>query len=282
MRVRWALFESEDRRAEAQIWEPAGGTGKIILFCPGFPGVGAGLFEQRHAAALVENGYAVAVIRHAGTRLDTPSAPLMINNAARLMQARGRGEMLLGGGPSSVADWLLEPLTVLKNISDGYEDIFIFGNSFGALSALWSVTDPRAPRDRVRHILLQAGAQGVSEDGGLTDVMRIWRPEFLLLPRITEKVALDSPSRTVATIRDVYASLPGRVMGVLPPAVRLTFLVVEKDELLRLQDTEKFRAAIGGRGEIVIDSVDRAYPEHALIAHDMPDYPTENFLSLLL
>lgn len=281
MRVRWTVFESQGRRAEAQVWEPDAGSRKIVLFCPGFPGVGASLFEQRHAAALVENGYAAAVIRHAGTRFDTPSAPLMINNAARLMQARRGGEVLLGGAPSSVADWLLEPLTVLENISDDYEDIFIFGNSFGALSALWSLTDPHAPRDRVGRILLQAGAQGVLEDGGLTDVMRIWRPEFLLLPRITEKVALDAPARTVATLRDVYAALPGRVRD-LPPSIRMTFLVVEKDELLRLSDTEKFRAAIGGRGEILIDSVDRAYPEHGLIAHDMPDYPTENFLSLLL
>jgi hypothetical protein len=101
------------------------------------------------------------------------------------------------------------------------------------------------------------------------------------VPRITDKVALAGPEEPVATMKKAYAELPGRTMG-LPEGIKITYLVVENDELLRLSDSEKFRAAIGGRGKIATDGgINKPYLEQGLIAHDMPDYPTENFLALL-
>lgn len=279
MRVSWHSFEARGRRAEAQLWAPDAGSRRLILFCPGFPGVGATLFEQRHAATLVQAGYEIAVLRHAGTRLDSPSAPLMINNALRLSQARAAGETLLGGGPSCVADWLYEPLTALEALAPRYQHIVVIGNSFGALSCLWSLTEEGAPVAAVRHILLMAGAQGACADGGKTDVMRIWRPEFVGHPLVTGKVALEDPQVLVETMGRVYRDLPGRAAG-LPAGIGLTYLVVAQDELLRLSDTEAFRAALGGRGTVVIDDIDRAYPDHHLMAHEMPDYPTEMLAAL--
>ncbi|MDB5491759.1 MAG: hypothetical protein JWO78_1608 [Micavibrio sp.] len=280
MRVSWQVFKSDGRVVEGQVFEPDQPSHKLILFCPGFPGAGATVFEQRHAASMAGAGYTLVVLKHSGTRLQGPQAPQMINNAARLMLARANGETHLGGGPSTVGDWLLEPLTGLKVLADRYESIDIIGNSFGALSSMWSLTMPDAPLGRIRTLLLMAGAQGFHGGGNPADVMRIWRPEFVSVARITEKVTLNEPEQVVADIRRCYQELPLRMKG-LAEHIKLKYLVVTRDELLHLSDTEEFRAAIGGRGGIIIDDIDQGYPEHGLLAHDMPDYPTENLLSLI-
>lgn len=280
MKVEWTVFKSDGRIVEGQVFEPDTPSRNFILFCPGFPGAGATVFEQRHAASLVEAGYTLVVLKHNGTRLQGPQAPQMINNAARLMQARVRGDTHLGGGPSTVEDWLLEPLTALKTLSDKFDDIHIIGNSFGALSSMWSLTMPDAPLDRIKTLLLMAGAQGFHGPENPMDVMRIWRPEYVSVTRITEKVTLNAPDQVVAAIRKCYQELPIRMKG-LTTDIKLKYLVVSRDELLRLSDTEEFQAAIGGRGEIFIDDIDQAYPDHNLIAHDMPDYPTEKLLDIL-
>jgi hypothetical protein len=280
MRVRWEVLSSGEDKVEAQIWEPDFQTHKAILFCPGFPGAGAGLFEQRHAAAIAEAGYALIVLRHAGTRLEGPCAPAMINNGARLQQGRTRGETHIGDGPSSIAAWLREPFTALAAISDDYEDIFVLGNSFGALSALWSMGEAGARLDKVRHLLLLAGAQGVLEDGGVTDIMRLWKAAYMAMPRVTERISLSDPVADEATLLACYQDLPRRAKNI-PDSIGLDALVVARDEILTRSDAEKFQAAIGGRGTIYMNDIDRAYADPPLLAHDMPDYPTAALLALL-
>lgn len=280
MRTRWQQFQGEDGRiVEAQVFTPASDTGDVILFCPGFPGAGATLFEQRHVATLVHEGYAVIVIRHAGTRLDTVHAPMMINNGHRLHLARRSGQTLLGGAPATMDTWMMEPYVVLRQLVETYRGIHVIGNSFGALSAMWSLTEDDAPLGHIKTLVLLAGAQGM-HDGSPFDIMRIWRPEFIAMPRVTEKVTLEPPEQVAATLAYAYRELPARVKT-LPEHITLKYLVVKNDEILRVEDTENFRAAIGGRGDIVIDEIDRAHPVHGLMAHDMPDYPTEYILDLI-
>ncbi len=263
-----------------QVFEPEKGTNAAILFCPGFPGMGGTVFEQRHAAALVEEGYAVYVIKHKGTKLSGALAPVLVNNGARLMAGRKAGETHLGGGPATISEWMEEPLEALNVIHAAYESIHVIGNSFGALSALWSMTYEGAPIEKVKSILLYAGAQGIWDDADEESMARVWQPGFLMLPRITEKVSLNDPFDIVQTLKETYHALPERVKA-LPERISLTYMVVEGDEILRLSDTEKFRSAIGGRGKIVMDTVDVGYIEHGLLAHDTPDYRTEDLLELI-
>jgi pimeloyl-ACP methyl ester carboxylesterase len=276
MIVRWRVFESGGQQVEAQVWEPAQLTDKCILFCPGFPGAGATVFEQRHAAALADAGYTLVVLRHKGTRLDGPHAPAMVNNASRL----SRGGTHIGGGAATIDEWLAEPLTALRVLADQFTHIDIIGNSFGALSSLWSLTRADAPLDNVRRLVLLAGAQGVHEDNGVTDIMRIWRPEFVSAPRITEKVTLNDPHEIVAVIHAAYAELPPKVAA-LPAHIRMTALVVAKDELLTRVDADKFNAAIGGRCLVIVDEINQPYHAHGLLAHDMPDWRAGDILALL-
>ncbi len=280
MLVRWRTFKSEGLSTETQLFQSkTNANNKAILFCPGFPGMGGAMFEQRHADALVEEGYDVTVIKHKGTRLDGAMAPMMVNNAARLMMGRKNNEKHLGGGPATVQDWLMEPVPVFIGLSENYDEVHVIGNSFGALSALWSLTIENAPLEKLKSILLYAGAQGI-DDGTDDGIMRLWKPEYLMAARITDKVTLNDPFDIVATLQDVYLKLPER-MKRIPETVSLSYLVVVRDELLRLNDTEQFRTAIGGKGEIIMDEVDHAWPDYGILAHDTPNYITEDLLKIL-
>ena len=241
--------------------------------------MGGTVFEQRHAAALVAEGYAVYVIKHKGTKLSGAMAPVLVNNAARMMEGRKTDEKYIGGAPATIEDWLEEPLKALEVLHTAYDNIHVIGNSFGALAALWSMTQEGAQISKVKSLLLYAGAQGV-DDGTEDGIMRVWQPEFLMASRITDKVALNDPFDIVARLGKTYRSLPERVKA-LPESIAMTYLVVDRDEILRKSDTEAFKEAIGGRGKIVVDTVDHAWPEHNLLAHDTPNYKTEDLLDLI-
>jgi hypothetical protein len=275
--VRWQIFEHAGLRCEAQAFLPESGqNAKALLFCPGFPGAGATLFEQRHAGALTAEGYDVYVLKHKGIRLDSPTAPFMVNNSVRLAEGRREGQGHIGGGVATIDDWLSEPFPTLADLDRRYDSIDVIGNSFGALSSLWSLTTPGVASQKVKSLLLYAGAQGMADS-----IMRIWKPEYINVPRIADKVALENADKIVARLKTVYEDLPKRVRNSLPAHISLKYLVVERDELLTLADTEQFRAAIGGRGDIVMNTIDKARPEHGLMAHDTPEYPTSDILRLL-
>jgi len=279
MKVRWHIIEADGRRVESQIWEPETPTGKAILFCPGFPGRGATMFEQRHAAELVGQGYSIIVLRHAGTRLDTPDAPFMLNNSSRLQSGRTKGETHLNGGPSTVADWLLEPLTALHWLNGRYDRIDILGNSFGAVSVLYSLTRPKAPLTKIGALVLLAGAQGIDNDPA-KGIMRIWSPALLANPLLAERVTLDPPASIFATLKAAYNEIPPLVKA-LPSTIAFKYVAVRNDEILQVSDAETFQSAIGGRGELLINETDRGYSHLGILAHDMPDYPTAKILELL-
>ncbi len=275
MKLTWQKFGW----VEVQVWEPETPASSAILFCPGFPGMGATIFEQRHAAALTDHGFAVYVIKHKGTNLYGPTAPAMVNNAARLMTGRKNGDTHLGGGPAILDEWMMEPVSLLKALSEKYDDIRVFGNSFGALSALWSLTETGLNIDNVQSVVLYAGAQGVAHDSA-DSIMRLWKADYMTLPRITDKVTLNAPAEMIELLNHVYKLLPERVMA-LPQKIKMTCVVVEKDEILSLYDSERFNRAIGGRAKIVVDTIDHAWPEHGLLAHDTPNFKTEDLLQLI-
>lgn len=275
MRVSWEKFDG----VEAQVFQPVAGGRSAILFCPGFPGMGGTVFEQRHAAALAAEGYAVYVIKHKGTKLSGAMAPVLVNNAARLMEGRRAEEKYIGGEAATIEEWLEEPYKALHVLHTAYDEIHVIGNSFGALAALWSMTQEGTDISRVKSLLLYAGAQGI-DDGTEDGIMRVWQPEYLMASRITDKVSLNDPFDVVARLGEAYRDLPDRMKN-FPEHIAITYLVVDRDEILRLSDTRAFQAAIGGRGTIVIDTVDHAWPGHNLLAHDTPNYKTEDLLQLI-
>jgi hypothetical protein len=278
-RIHWQVYEHAGRRVEGQLWEAEKPSDRLLLFCPGFPGRGGTVFEQRHAQMLVEAGYTLAVLRHNGIILSGPDAPFMLNNAARLQRGRQGGETHLGGGPSTMEAWLWEPYTALGALAPHFSRIDIIGNSFGAMAMLWSATRPGAALEKVQSLICLVGAQGTADDP-VNGIMRVWTPLTLANPLFWEKIALDPPANIAQTMGRAYRELPPLVKN-LPARIAFKYLVVAADEILRPSDTESFRAAIGGRGEITLDSIDRAHPSCGLLAHDMPDYPSDKILALL-
>ena len=280
MQVTWQTFESNGQIVEAQFYAPNGKSDRLVLMCSGFPGMGGTRFEQRHAAALAESGMTLGVIKHAGTRIDTPDGPFMLNNAWRLMQARAKGEKHLGGGPSTVANWLKEPQIILNALRDAFARIDIIGNSFGGVSALWSLIQSDAPLDKIQTLLFYAGAQGVDTDP-VHGIMRVWNPAFLAHPALADKIDIDAPMSVNLTMKNAYEDIAAKA-GDLPAHINIKYLVVTGDELLKVGDSEHFRDKVmKGRGEIILDTISRAYPAHGLLAHDTPDYPTDKLMELL-
>jgi pimeloyl-ACP methyl ester carboxylesterase len=277
MRIEWQKFDW----VEVQVFKPETPAKSAILFCPGFPGAGATVFEQRHAGALTDAGYAVYVIHHKGTKLDCGFTPMMVNNSNRLQDAYSNGEKHLGGGKATISDWMIEPKIVLQDIVNAYDDVKVIGNSYGAISALWSLTEDDVSCDKVSSLLLYAGAQATFECVQQQSVMRYWTEDAPTLPHVIQKIEFDTTQPFASVLHDVYKALPERVMEKLPAHVRLTYLVVEKDEIIPLSDTENFKAAIGGRGEIVIDRVDHAWPEAGIMAHDTPNFRTSDLIGLI-
>lgn len=275
MHVTWQKFGW----VEAQVFKPESPASQAILFCPGFPGLGSSIFEQRHASALTHEGYDLYVIHHKGTRTNTAMSPAGINNGKRLQDAWTSGETHLGGGAVTGQELLDEPLMVLNEIAAHYDALHIIGNSFGALAALSSLTTPNAPIDNVKSLVLLAGAQGV-DDGTPTCVMRVWNPVFMQDPRITDQIDVTDVPGTIETLRKLYHDLPGRVMERLPADIGLTYVVIEKDEILRLKDTQDFQAAIGGRGTIVME-YDEGWPAYGITPHYTANYKTSNLLKLI-
>jgi len=211
---------------------------------------------------------------------DDPATEFVLQGDGRLMKARQKGETHLGGGPSTMAAWLKEPQIVLDALRNAFARIDIIGNSFGAVAALWSLTQEDAPLDKIQSLLLYAGAQGVDTDP-MQGIMRVWNPMFLAAPAIAERIEIDAPMTASMTMKDAYAHIAAK-SGDLPAHINLKYLVVTADEILKVSDSEDFRDTVmKGRGEIILNTTCRAYPAHGLLAHDTPDYPTEKLMELL-
>ncbi len=273
MKVTWQKFGW----VEAQLFKADVATHGAILFCPGFPGMGAAIFEQRHASALTHEGYDVYVIHHKGTRTDRAMSAASINNGKRIQDAWERGETHLGGGAVTMDELIAEPVPVLQELAAQYESIHVVGNSFGALSSLWCLTEEGAPVNKIKSLVLLAGAQGVDDGSEMCAMNRVWKKEFLEFPRITDQLDVKDTDGAIVTLRKVYRELPERVSKRLPEAIPMTYVVVEKDEILKLSDTESFQKAIGGRGIIVMEQ-DEGWPAYGITPHYTANLRTSKIL----
>jgi pimeloyl-ACP methyl ester carboxylesterase len=279
----WKHYHSGDRKAEARIIHAPVESGDLVLFVPGFPGGGATLYEQRHSDPIRSEEYSQIILRHNGTRLNGSYADEMLNRRQFPNAIPHHDGEFIGGVPSSIAEWLCEPQTVLEAAGPAFTNITVIGHSFGALAALHSLCalneQGRPVLDRVHRCICLAPAVGLLKNSA-DDIMRIWSPEFIEQAATTDKIALNGSEEIRKDLQLVYQGLPGRVKK-LPGRVSMIFVPVERDEYLRQSDVEEFAAAAGGNARIEVDRFDRHDPRHNLDAHDMPNYPTRALLDLI-
>lgn len=283
--MEWKRFKSGNQTVDARVIHPHSESGDLILFCPGFPGGGATIYEQAHADQVVVHNYTQIVLRHNGTILDGPKSDFMLNNIQYPKATTHHHDGWIGGKPSSIAGWLIEPQTVLEEVGFSYSNIYVLAHSFGAVALLNSLANLHENGshilDKVQAVALLAPALGVLEGKEEENIMRIWHEDFLTSSAVLEKVALeDDPPSIQMAMKNIYRFLPQRVAS-LPGHIRFNLLHVARDEYIREEDVRGFAAACK-RGDVVIDTIDHPHKAHGGIdAHDMPDYPTEMLLQLI-
>lgn len=280
----WKHFTSEGRKAAGRLIHPSAPCGDLVLFCPGFPGGGATLFEQRFVDRLLDEEYSVCVLRHNGTRLDTPEGQWMLNSEQFSKAIPFHDGAFIGGQPSSVREWIEEPLTAIEAMGAEFSEIVVVGHSFGSVTALHSLCGLHESGsrliDRVRKVLLLAPAVGLLRDRD-DDVMdTLWVDPFITSDFVTSRVALNSCDEIKQDLRTVYGSLAARAAD-LPERMSKLFVHVERDEYIRRDDVEEFARFIDKDSRFFIDKFDRHDPRLGIDAHDMPHFPEQILIDMI-
>lgn len=280
----WKHFSSGSHKAGGRLIHAPVPSGDLILYVPGFPGGGATLFENRFADLLRKEEYSQIVLRHNGTILNGKFSDFLLNREQFPHAIPHHDGAYLCGVPSSVAEWLVEPKTVLEDFGANYTNITVIGHSFGAVAALHSLAlmaeEGNPLVERVRSCICLAPAVGILKDHE-DDVMdTVWATEFLSNPELAEKIALNSPENIRADLIPVYQNLAERVSASLK-GIEKFFVHVERDEYLRYEDVDEFAKACGQNTHFVLDRFDRHDPRLPYDAHDMPNYPQQSLLDLI-
>lgn len=280
----WKHFTSEGRKAAGRLIHPSAPCGDLVLFCPGFPGGGSTLFEQRFVERLLDEEYNVCVLRHNGTRLDTPEGQWMLNSEQFPKAIPFHDGAFIGGAPSRVREWIEEPLTALETIGAEFSEIIVVGHSFGSVTALNSLCALQESGsrilDRVQRVVLLAPAVGLLRDHA-DDVMdTLWVDEFITSDLVTSRVALNSCDEIKQDLRAVYASLGERASR-LPERLSKIFVHVDRDEYVRRDDVEEFARFIDKDSRFFIDKFDRHDPRLGIDAHDMPQFPQQILVDMI-
>ncbi len=280
----WKHFTSGNRKAEGRLIHPLAPCGDLVLFCPGFPGGGATLFEQRFVDRLLEEEYTVCVLRHNGTRLDTPEGQWMLNSQQYPKAVPFHDGKFIGGASSSVREWIGEPQTVLETLGAEFSEIIVVGHSFGAVTALNSLCglneNGSTLLERIQKVILLAPAVGLLHERH-DDVMdTLWQDEFIMSDLVTSRVTLNSCDEIKRDLNDVYHGLASRAAQ-LPEHMSKVFVHVERDEYIRRDDVEEFARFIDRDSQFFIDKFDRHDPRLGIDAHDMPHFPQQILLDLI-
>lgn len=281
----WETFTSLTRSVSGRIIHPAHEAGDLILFCPGFPGTAASLYEQRHSERFQKEMYTQVVLRHNGLVLDGAHSAEMLNARQFPQSLPLQSQGVLGGKPARMVEWVMEPQTFLEAYGSQFTNIFIVAHSFGSVAALNSLANlnqlGHPVLDRVRACFCLAPALGTLEGDESENIMRLWQPDSVVVGMANGRVLFEEGDDLQATLRGIYSDLPKRVQE-LPGSVRLEFVHVEKDEYIRETDIADFCKACGRDGHYVKDGFDTYLPTHGGIdAHDMPSYPTESLLEMI-
>lgn len=280
----WKYFHSGTRKAEGRLIHAPQDSGDLILFCPGFPGAGSSLFEQRFVEAFCIEEYAQVYLRHNGTRLDSSTADEMLNTRQFPKAIPFHDGEWIGGAPSSVAEWLAEPQTVIEDFGAEYTGITVLAHSFGAVAALHSLANlheaGHSILERVRKVICLAPAVGLLKDHA-DDVMdTLWVSEFLADSSVTDRVTLNGVDAIRSDLKATYQTLAARVKN-LPAHIEKIFVHVERDEYIRGHDVEEFAQSVGENTQFLMDPFDRHDPRLIYAAHDMPNYPIQTLLDLV-
>lgn len=285
-RTEWKRFKSGARTVDGRVIHPSHEVGDLVLFCPGYPGAGATVFEQRHSERIAGEDFVQVILRHNGTIMNGPHTDTVLNvrqfpNAMPYHHE----ETVISGNAATIAEWMVEPQTVLEDIGCNYSNIYIFAHSFGSVAALTSLSNLNEAghpvMNRIRKCICMAPALGTLAGPETENIMRIWQSGYFSDDLVKSRIQFAEGDNLQESLRQAYATLPARIAGI-SAKIKFIFLHVAKDEYIREKDVRDFCAAAGQNDSFMLDEIDHAIPTHGgMDAHDMPVYMTESLLQLI-
>jgi hypothetical protein len=285
-RIEWKKFHTAEHSVEGRMIRPEHESGDLVLFCPGFPGGGATIYEQRHSETITKENFSQIIIRHNGTILNGEYSDAMLNKRQfPNVLPHHREHNYLGAKLPTIEDWLLEPQTVLEDIGCNYTNIYIYAHSFGAVAALHSIANLNEINHpviaRIKTCICMAPALGTLEGSETENIMRVWQDGYTVSEMITGRVVFDERNNLKTSMRNIYQELPERISK-LSGKLSIVMLHVAQDEYIREKDIRDFCKESGHEDSFMLDEIDRYIPTHGgMDAHDMPVYPTELLLELI-
>jgi len=276
----WIRIKDGDNRAEGKFHH--GGDKKIIIFEPGFPGDASTRLEKLWLDNLLKNGFSVFATRHVGTIINGLYSETYLNSPERQDLARENKENLLGGKESyTIADWLLEPLVVLKAFASQFEEIYLIGHSFGGLAIFYSTIEfakgfPDLSK-KIKRLISLAGTTGKIK-GGDDPIIKQWL-DHLKLTSISERINIGDPERNVEILKDAYVKIHSE-SSFVPKSTEIICVMVENDELVSPNEADDIMKTLG-RGNIILDTKEKADKNSGRLAHDMDNLTPQFVLDLV-
>lgn len=159
----WVRFSG----AEAKFFVPQKGDNKdLIIFEPGLPGDSVAWFEDTHIRALLDNGYAVLVMRHLGTRTDTEKTDALIHCPERVAKSASLETNNIGEVKEyNLAAIAEEPTLAIKAVGSHFDTITLIGHSSGVLYNAYAIgrIEP-ALRSKISNFVGLSGYLGGQEE----------------------------------------------------------------------------------------------------------------------
>lgn len=167
----WVGLQDGEHKVEGKLYQPEIDKQKkeLVIFEPGLPGNGVVIFDQRHAAKMIKQGYDVFSARHNGTVLNAEKSARYVNCPQKQELGQQQGQEYLGQ-PFSYTEWGREVLTAIKALENKYNKIHLISHSMGALNTLNSLAHLKeeAPEliPRIESFTSLAGSLGQLKSNG--------------------------------------------------------------------------------------------------------------------
>lgn len=178
-KIFWLRFaaNSEYRTdsTEVKLYIPENPNGEAIIFTPGYPGAESGRFEHSYAKKLVDEGYALSVVRHNSVSLDLSEEPAqnIINSTQRQQDAKEDDQHYIGPAKEDGYTWddiNKGTIPAILALAPRFTKIHMIGHSFGAASTMISLSEiyKKEPGilEKVGNFVSLAGFLGRDEEVG--------------------------------------------------------------------------------------------------------------------
>jgi len=160
---------------EVKLYMPENPNGEAIIFTPGYPGAESGRFEHSYAKKLIDEGYALSVVRHNSVSLDLDGelAQNIINSPQRQQDAKEDDQHHIGPTKENGYTWddiNKGTIPVILAFAPRFTEIHMIGHSFGAASTMISLSEiyKKEPEilEKVGNFISLAGFLGRDEEVG--------------------------------------------------------------------------------------------------------------------